>query len=150
MRRVDFALRLTIFTFYFGLVLLAIYAPVIQHLAGYPAGENVYAFLSPICHQYPTRSFWIFDRPWALCARCSSAYFGLAIAAIAIRVRQSYFRRATFGLTLVAIAAVDPVLQLLGFYESTNVTRLLAGLVGGVGAFLIIYPIPLKYRETSK
>jgi len=53
-------------------------------------------------------------------------------------------------MALVALAAVDPFLQLLGFYESTNFTRLLTGLIGGFGAFLFFYPIPLKYKEETK
>jgi len=133
-----------------GVVLLGLYAPLIQHFAGYPAGENVYALLSPICHQYPTRSFWIFDRPWALCARCSSAYLGLALAALFVRPKYSYLCRAVLGILLVAIAAIDPMLQLYLLYESTNAARLLTGLVGGIGAFLIIYPIPLRYMEATK
>ena len=146
---VDLVLRSIVAVFYFAIFFLAMYAPIIQHFEGYPAGENIYALFSPVCHQYPTRCFWIFERPWALCARCSSAYLGLALAALIIKPKLSFFKRVALGISLVAIAAIDPIFQLLGFYESSNFTRLLTGLLGGAGVFLAIYPIPLRYRETT-
>jgi uncharacterized membrane protein len=51
------------------------------------------------------------------------------------------------GLLLVVIAVIDPVLQLLGFYESNNLFRLLTGIIGGFGMFMLIYPIPLTIKE---
>lgn len=35
----------------------AVAAPLGNGLLGYPSGERFYAFLSDICHQFPTRSF---------------------------------------------------------------------------------------------
>ena len=146
----DSLVRALIFAIYFSLFLLALYAPLVQHFMGYPSGENVYTMLSPICHQYPTRCFWTFDRPWALCARCSSAYGAIALSAVFIRLKASFIKRSSIGLLLISLAAIDPLLQLLGYYESTNFLRLLTGIVGGIGVFLFLYPIPLKYRESNK
>jgi uncharacterized membrane protein len=146
-KRIDKTLRGITFVFYFGIFFLSFYAPFIQHVQGYPAGEGIYSLFSSICHQYPTRCFWIFDRPWALCARCSSAYLGIAIAAILSRLKYSFPKRALFGVSLICVAAFDPMLQLFGFYESNNLFRLITGLAGGYGAFMLIYPIPLTYKE---
>ncbi len=146
-KRIDKTLRGMIFILYFGIFFLALYAPVIQHVKGYPAGENIYSLFSPICHQYPTRCFWIFDRPWALCARCASAYLGIAIAALVSRPKYTFSKRALIGVTVICFAAIDPMLQLFGFYESTNVVRSITGLAGGYGAFMLIYPLPFKYKE---
>lgn len=139
-----------VFVLYFGIFFLAFYAPTVQHFAGYPAGESIYAMFSPICHQYPTRSFWIFNRPWALCARCSSAYLGIALTALFLRLRLGFLKRAAIGALIIVIVAIDPIFQLLGFYESTNYIRLTTGLVGGLGAFLLLYPIPLKHKEKNQ
>ena len=147
--KIDIILRGLIFILYFGIFALALYAPVIQNLKGYPAGEEIYTLFSPICHQYPTRSFWIFDRPWALCARCSTAYLGIAIAALISKVRFSFFKRAIIGFSLICFVAIDPILQLLGFYESNNLVRLITGLIGGFGAFMLIYPIPFTYKDQA-
>ncbi|MFA5835025.1 MAG: DUF2085 domain-containing protein [Bacteroidota bacterium] len=146
-KTVDILFRRSIFVLYFLIFSLAWLAPVTQHVNGYPAGENLYSLFSPVCHQYPTRSFWIFDRPWALCARCSSAYLGLALASFIPFAAFSYARRALFGIGLIILVAIDPLLQLFGFYESTNLLRFITGLIGGFGAFLLIYPIPFKQKE---
>lgn len=144
---VDKVLRYGIFGFYFAIFILSFWAPFIQEIDGYPAGESIYNLFSPMCHQYPTRCFWFFDRPWALCARCASGYLGFAIAALLSKPRRSFLRRSSIGILLVGVAAVDPILQLLGFYESNNVLRLITGLIGGYGAFMIVYPMPFKYKE---
>jgi uncharacterized membrane protein len=146
-KKIDATFRWLIFIFYFGIFFLAFYAPVLQELKGYPAGEGIYSLFSPICHQYPTRSFWIFERPWALCARCSSAYLGVALAALFIKPALPFYKRSLIGAILVALAAIDPTLQLFGFYESINTIRLITGLLGGIGGFLLLYPIPFKYKE---
>jgi uncharacterized membrane protein len=146
-KRMDYILRASIFGIYFGIFFLAFWAPFIQHIKGYPSGESVYSLFSTVCHQYPTRCFWIFERPWALCARCSSSYLGIALAAVLIKLKLSFLKRALFGLLLVAIAAIDPILQSFGFYESNNFFRLLTGIVGGLGIFMLIYPIPLTIKE---
>lgn len=144
MKSIDIVIRGMIFILYSGIFFLSLYAPVVQSIKGYPAGEEIYTLFSPICHQYPTRSFWIFERPWALCARCSSAYLGIALGAVFSYHRFSFPRRSLIGFMLICCAAVDPILQLFGFYESNNISRLLTGLLGGYGAFMLIYPIPLK------
>ncbi len=144
---IDKHLRALIFIFYFGIFALAFYAPIIQHIKGYPAGENIYTLLSPICHQYPTRSFWIFDRPWALCARCSTAYLGIALAAVFSKSKYPYYQRAMIGIILICLAAIDPILQLFSFYESNNIIRLITGIIGGYGAFMLLYPIPILYKR---
>jgi uncharacterized membrane protein len=148
-KKIDLILRSTISAVYFTVFFLSFWAPVIQHFKGYPAGEGIYSLFSPVCHQYPTRCFWIFDRPWALCARCASAYLGLSAAAILLRPRLPFLKRALIGTILVAIAAIDPAIQLLGFYESINFARLITGLMGGIGAFLLFYPIPLKFKDQT-
>jgi uncharacterized membrane protein len=145
-KRIDRVLRTIFFFLYFGIFVISIYAPVIQSLQGYPAGENIYTMFSPICHQYPTRCFWIMERPSALCARCTSAYLGIAIASLMSWPRSSFKSRAFTGFFLICIAAADPVLQLLGFYESNNCLRLITGLIGGFGAFMLFYPLPFTYK----
>ncbi len=148
-KKTDNIVRGLIFILYFGIFFLAFWAPVIQEIKGYPAGEQIYSLFSPICHQYPTRCFWVLGRPWALCARCSSAYLGIALAAVFIKPKISFGKRSVIGVCLVGLAAIDPIFQLLGFYESINSVRLITGIVGGVGAFMFVYPIPIQYKRKS-
>ena len=136
----DIVLRILIGSFFLALPLLAISAPVIQTAFGYPNGEGIYSFLSPICHQYPTRSMWILNRPFALCSRCFSGYLGLSIGLFAIRSRYKYYKRLIFGIGLLIPGVLDGIIQLLTTYESTNIIRFFTGLIGGYGVFYIIFP----------
>lgn len=126
--------------FFIILSILAFSAPVIQTSFGVPSGENIYSGLSPICHQYPTRSLWILNRPFALCSRCFSGYLGLGIGLIFINPRKNYLKRLTTGLFLMLPGVVDGLLQLMTLYESTNMVRTITGFMGGFGIFYIIYP----------
>ena len=136
----DITLRVIVAFFFSGIVILAILAPLTQAINGYPSGEGIYSLFSPVCHQYPLRSLWILDRPCALCARCISGYTGIVFAAVFIRPHKSYRVRALLGFVFLSLAVIDPIIQLLTPYESTNVVRILTGLLGGCGTFLIIYP----------
>ena len=41
----------------------------------------IFWFFSPVCHQDPARSFWLFGAPLAVCARCLGIYLGAAAGA---------------------------------------------------------------------
>lgn len=142
---VDKILRTSIFFFFISIFILALLAPIIQHLKGYPSGENIYSFFSSVCHQYPTRCLWVFNLPTALCSRCCFLYFGLSISPLVFRSEKRYLSRLLFGLFLIIIASIDPILQLLKLYESNNYLRVFTGFIGGVGTFFVIYPF--KYRR---
>lgn len=138
--KIDIGLRILLGSFFLGLPLLAISAPVIQTAFGYPNGEGIYTFLSPICHQYPTRSVWILNRPFALCSRCFSGYLGLGIGFLLISSQYKYLWRLFFGVLFLIPGMLDGLIQLWTSYESTNIIRFLTGLSGGLGVFYIIYP----------
>lgn len=141
----------TITALFFGvIVLLAVYAPITQHFNQYPAGEEFYSFFSPICHQYPTRSFWIYNLPFALCARCTSGYLGVFLSALFIKLKWKYRYRLLTGIIVLLITIVDPILQLYQIYESNNIARFLTGIAGGISVFLIIYPFTYFKGEKNE
>lgn len=41
-----------------------------------PGSIIAYALFSPVCHQLPSRSFFLFGYPLAVCSRCLGIYFG--------------------------------------------------------------------------
>ena len=139
--KIDLGLRILLGSFFLGIPLLAISAPVIQTAFGYPNGEGIYSFLSPICHQYPTRSLWILNRPFALCSRCFGGYFGLGLGFLLFRSQYKYYKRLIFGIGLLVPGVLDGLIQLWTSYESTNIIRLFTGLSGGLGVFYITFPI---------
>ncbi len=128
-----------------SLSILAISAPILQSILGYPTGESIYSFLSPICHQFPTRSFWIMNRPFALCSRCFGGYLGLALGLMIIKNTTNYKKSALLGIAILFPGVFDGVFQLYTKYESTNILRFITGLSGGVGMFLIF----LSYNSNT-
>ena len=120
-----------------GLVVVALGAPVLQHVMGFPYGESWYALVDPICHQFPTHSLWVFDRPFALCARCTAGYVGLAVTSV-WSLRPSARRRLFWvAVAAFAIAIVEPVVHPRVVDEVPKASRLFFGLLGGaaIGLF---------------
>ena len=141
LQKIDIILRILFGSFFLALPFFAISAPIYQTVFGYPNGEGIYSFLSPICHQYPTRSLWILNRPFALCSRCFSGYLGLGIGLFAIRSQYKYLKRLILGIGLFIPGVLDGLIQLWSTYESTNIIRFFTGLSGGLGVFYITFPI---------
>lgn len=88
-----------------------------------------------ICHRRPDRTFSIKGHRFPVCSRCTGIYIGAF----------SYFLIAYFTpikytpiLVIMAILMTKPMIvdgftQLLGLRESTNLLRLITGLLGGFG-----------------
>jgi uncharacterized membrane protein len=114
----------------------AVSSPVQQHLMGYPAGEQIYAALGPICHQYPTRSFWIFGRPFALCARCTMGYAGtaLGIGGLSLWQLRGALPSWTYpaGVAGLLVGVGEPLLRPALGWETTTGLRAVFGLIGGL------------------
>ena len=130
--------------FFGGIFILSFIAPIIQHFKGYPAGEEIYSLFNPICHQYPTRCIWAFGLPAALCARCATAYLGIALSAFFIKFNIKYIKRIEIGLLFLFIASIDATFQAFKLIESINLLRIVSGILGGVAVFLIFYPLPIR------
>lgn len=139
-RRSSGPVRTTLGMCALGLVLMSLWAPVVQSSRGYPAGEGAYRALTHICHQYPSRCVWVAGRPMALCARCAAAYLGIALAAAAIPRLGRRRHARLMGVALLAAAAVEPLGHLLGGGESNLVLRLVLGTAGGIGMCLALFP----------
>lgn len=146
----DRIVRIVFGVFFLSLPVLALFGPLIQSLLEYPSGEGIYKLLSHICHQYPTRSFWITNRPMALCSRCFGGYLGLSLFLIFKSVYQyPYIKRLTMGVFLLIPGVADGYLQLTTDYESVNILRFITGFSGGVGAYIIFYPI-IRFKNNTK
>lgn len=146
----DLAMRGVVAVFFGGISIMALAAPALQSVFGYPHGEKIYSLFSPICHQYPTRSLWILDRPFALCSRCFSGYLGVAIGAISALMSMRYSKRIIVGILLLLPGISDGLVQLLTIYESNNFMRVITGFMGGYGIFVLFYPFPFSYRAVTE
>jgi len=95
----------------------------------------LYLFYSPICHQLPERSFFVFGHQLPVCARCTGIYFGALLG--------SFFARTESPSKWFLVAAVTPLVldggSQLFFRESTNLLRLGTGLIAGFAAIFYVY-----------
>lgn len=117
------------------LVLLAMSPPVL----GTGARDIVMAMFSGVCHQLPTRSPHVDGVQLAVCHRCAGIYWGLPAAALlfAVAGRRVPISRHGAPLLLIAAAApagIDWVLDVFGLWANTPVSRVLTGVIFGVGA----------------
>ncbi len=137
-------MRILIFLSSLSLVLLSFLAPVRQAIMGFPAGDQIYRSLSLICHQLPSRSFYVMGFPCGLCSRCLLGYFGVAVAALLIFKPHKYSKRALLGFVLLVPAMLDVAIQSATAYESVNLTRSATGLLGGIGVFMLFFPSKIE------
>ncbi len=145
-----FNLRITVFLVSFLLVVLSLAAPIRQSVNGFPNGESLYKLFAFICHQLPSRSFWIFGFPCGLCSRCLLGYLGVAVAALLVSRPKKYTARALLGATLLLPAVLDVVMQNSTGYQSINLTRAVTGFLGGIGFFIICFPSKLQIKGGLK
>ena len=82
------------------------------------------------CHQLAERSFFIKGRQFPVCARCFGAFLGSALALSAFWFTDIHI---CISLLLCAPLAVDWYLQEYRNIPSTNLRRLITGLLCGYG-----------------
>ena len=116
----------------------AILAPVGNSVVGHPNGEWFYKSLSPICHQFPTRSFWLFEHPMALCARCTGGYSGVALGFLLLIWSRNQFRSELLILSVAGFSL--SVLEAYLLISEGNVWRFFSGFVGGI-SFICFFTI---------
>jgi uncharacterized membrane protein len=119
--------------------LLAIATPPLAKATGHPLLAAVgYWFFSPICHQIPDRTFFLFGHPLALCARCTGLLLGISTGA-ALALAHWAQGRPFLGTRRWLVAAIllmfaDFASPLIGLYQNTLYTRLITGLLVGHNA----------------
>jgi uncharacterized membrane protein len=94
----------------------------------------VYSVGDRICHQKSERSLYLNGNEMPFCTRCTAIWLGLALGLgfmvlYAIELNEKFFIAIIFSLLPLGI---DGIGQLLGFWESTNVVRILTGLPAGM------------------
>jgi uncharacterized membrane protein len=122
-------------------------------------GSYLSAFLvrkifSYICHQKTERSFFIWNAPLAVCARCSGIYIGLLIGSLFYPLIRSYQDTNSPPRIYLIIAflptTLDFSLGMLHILENTHFSRALTGLIAGIGlAFYLIPAIVNLFEELN-
>jgi uncharacterized membrane protein len=122
---------------------LILAAPLLA-CSGHADAAGVLHFLfHPTCHQLPERSFYVFGCVMPVCARCFAIYAGFLASTLLYPLFYPVdnMRMPDKRLLIAALIpiAVDGGLQLVSSYESTNLLRLITGLIcGGATAFYLL------------
>jgi len=118
----------------------------------------VYGCGDRMCHQKAERSFFINDNQMPFCVRCTAIWIGIAIglgfmAFYSIHLNEKFVFVIIIGLIPIG---VDGIGQLFGLWESTNIIRLVTGLligvICGISIGLIIDEISLfkQFKKNKK
>ena len=94
----------------------------------------VYSAGDRLCHQKAERSFFINDNQMPFCSRCTAIWLGMAIGLgimilYKIQLDEKFLIAIILGMVPIG---VDGVGQLFDFWESTNVIRVMTGLLIGI------------------
>jgi len=109
----------------------------------------VYSGGDRLCHQKAERSFFINDNQMPFCSRCTAIWLGMAIGLgimtlYKIQLDEKFLIAIILGMVPIG---VDGVGQLFGFWESTNVIRVMTGLLIGIICGIAIGMIIDEVRE---
>lgn len=101
-----------------------------------------------VCHQLPSRSLYILDKPLPICARDTGLYVGFLFTFIYLQLthhrRENDLPSAAVMITcfgLIFLMALDGLTSYLGWRSSTNDLRLLTGLGAGTAVAIFIFPV---------
>lgn len=129
---------LVLLSFFWLIAILA--APLLKNFL--PAVSTFfYYFFSPICHQLPSRSFFLNGAKLAVCARCFGIYLFFFLGGLFSFSldRNSSLSKIWLILSMIPLG-VDGMGQLLGLWKSTNLLRLVTGAFFGFVAALYVFP----------
>jgi uncharacterized membrane protein len=117
----------------------------------------LYSCGDSLCHQKADRSFFINGNQMAFCSRCTAIFLGLAIGLgfmvfYKIELNEKFLILIIIGIVPIAI---DGIGQMFGLWESTNLVRLITGvLIGfvcGIAIALIIDEIlTIKNKKSTE
>lgn len=140
-RRMRFLLLSPFIGISFFILACALASPYFERNLMIVPYKLVTSFVGKICHQYPSRSFYLFDSNVGLCTRCFGLYLSLFLALIAF-----VFIELTLPTKVILLVAccmclpmlVDGSTQYWGLRESNNLLRLLTGFAAGIGISTLV------------
>lgn len=109
-------------------------APLLESQSS-PFAGFFYAVFSPTCHQIPSRCFYAFGFPAAVCSRCLGIYSGFLLGTFIFPITYGFStstmpKAKTFILMSIPIV-IDTAGNLLGIWTSSGWVRFLTGIVWG-------------------
>ncbi|MFV0389053.1 MAG: DUF2085 domain-containing protein [Pyrinomonadaceae bacterium] len=134
-------------------VLAIVMAPVFRFENFDVAANTLYGFYGYICHQMPSRSFFLFGNQFAVCSRCFGVYFGLFTGFLFCPLFRDISDISPLNRIWLFAACVpmliDWSLTAFGIWENTFLTRFLTGLLLGVVCSIFLMPALVEIFELS-
>ena len=139
-----------------AICLLIIAAPF-SLASGHPAiAFNIYLPFSYLCHQIPSRSFFLAEHPFAVCSRCTGIYAGFMLGVIVYPIIRSIRSTVTPERKWLFVAAtplaIDFSLEFLGIWHNSHSSRFFTGAL--LGSVVVFYVLPglieLSLRERAR
>ena len=129
--------------FLYGIYYLGIFLAPYLYDINTAASVALYSIYKLVCHQMPSRSFFIFGHQMAVCARCFGIYTGFLVGMLIYPFvkKLNNFKTPNKWYLIMALMpmGIDGTTQLIGLRESFNELRLITGLIAGfVGVFYIL------------
>jgi uncharacterized membrane protein/glutaredoxin len=124
---------------YLGLPILA---PLLMARGQIGLSNAIYFAYRFVCHQMPSRSFFIAGYQMAMCQRDMAIYGSIFVAGLGFNLVRRRLKPLSWQVFVVLITpmAVDGTLQLLGVLESTPLRRLITGGLFGLACVLLAFP----------
>lgn len=113
-----------------------------------PFAATIYLLGDVYCHQIVERSFFINGNEMPFCARDIGIFLGLVIGMILVIALSPRFNLLILA-ALVIPLLIDGGVQYAGFHESDNLTRLITGLMAGMGCSYILGHIADRALNTE-
>lgn len=87
------------------------------------------------CHRLPERSFFFKGKQFPICARCTGILIGYFIGIIYILFNKNL--NIIIELSFMIPLLIDGTGQYLGYFESTNIRRLITGTLAGISTICL-------------
>jgi len=95
----------------------------------------------PLCHSRPDRSLCYQGRYFGLCARCTGMYLSGSLMILSFPLRENLIDpipSLVLGIILLPPGGIDGTTQMFGKRESTNIIRIITGVLLGIGVVALI------------
>jgi uncharacterized membrane protein len=132
-------------------------APVCRSAGGElsAAGDALFHFYHPVCHQIPERSLRVLDSPLGVCARCSGIYAAFLAGLLLYPFLRDLQKPVIPSRWLLLAAGMPMLVDALWpgpvLYEVTNLTRCATGAVFGLLLPFVILPVAVQaMREIAR
>ena len=115
--------------------------------------NSIYSSGDRLCHQIADRSFYLNGNEMPFCSRCTAIFVGLTVGLGFIAFYKIELDERFIALIFIGIMplGIDGIGQLFGFWESTNlirvITGILTGIVCGISIGLIIDELKMIFAK---